>query len=108
MSTFSDFTGFLEKYGSEANSISVALKALIDVIPIPAGEKATVNSTIDKLSNVPSSIAAAMQGMQEPTPVVINETDIETALKNVLPAILQPMVDEAVAKALAAQMSDGK
>ena len=96
MSIVNAFIGFLTKYGEEATSISDALKTLISAIPIPIDEKITINATIDKLTAIPASVEASLTKL-DTTPVVINETDIDNAVKNVL----QPMVDAAVAKALA-------
>lgn len=95
----SSFASFLKKYAGEALSIGEALTTVLEGLALSPKQATAVRATIDKLEAAAESITGSLDTLGKDAVVKINKSDIEAAVKSVL----QPMVDEAVAKALAAK-----
>jgi hypothetical protein len=98
MSIFKDFVGFISKYAGELRLVSGAIGSIVNALPIDRGDKAKVNDVLEKLVANAASIEDAVKKMKEPKAVVIKKSDIETAVKAVLPDILRGIVKEELGK----------
>jgi hypothetical protein len=96
----SAFKSFLSHYASEAISIGDALATIVAGVALPASEAALVKGVIDRLAAAGQHITSGLSTVSEE--VQIASTDIENAVKAVLPATVGPLVDDAVKLGLAA------
>lgn len=91
---FSALKGFLGGYANEALSIAGSLTSLLEGTVLPSSEGEKVKATIITLQSAVNNINDFLTNkMPEitPVPVTINESDIETAVKNVLPDVLKSL-----------------
>lgn len=77
------FTGFLTKHATELQSIAGALGTIANFLPIDASDKAKISDTADQLNNAVASINDWLANAPQNPEIVIKESDIETAVRNV-------------------------
>ena len=96
----SNFVKFISHYATEALAIGEALTTILDGVALQPSEAAKITSVIDKLQAASAAIIDSVEGGKvDDAKIVIQKKDIDAAVKSAL----APMVEEAVAKALAAK-----
>lgn len=90
------FSGFMGNYAMEALNVASALDSLLEGTILPADHADKVRATIATLKNAVANINHALANNPPVMPtVVINETDIETAVKSVLPDMIKSALEAA-------------
>jgi len=98
--SLSDFTGFITKYAGELGGIASVLSTIVGELPLGSTKKDQVSEVLNGLNDASTRISNAAKGLAKAPPVVIKKSDIE--------AILIPLVNDAVAKAVAAAKVETK
>lgn len=96
----SDFKTFLGKYASEISGVGTALASVVAGIALQPAEREGILAVINQLDAAAQSILGGIDNVSEG--VTIREADVETAVKNVAPSLMGPMVQAEVQKELSA------
>lgn len=84
-SLWDSFTGFLNHHASDLQTIASSLSTIVGALPIDAQDKTLVNDGITSLNEAATAIQEWLAGAPANVgDVVVKESDIETAVANVL------------------------
>lgn len=89
----SQVRGFVEHYGREISAVAAVLETIISQLPIDKQDKERLSDVLAGLQSVADNIAGSLSNIPDTT-VTVKKSDVEAAVKSVLPGIVKKIMEE--------------
>lgn len=85
--------GFVDHYGREIRVLSSVLETIVSALPLQHQDKDRISEILNGLQTAADNIAGSLKDIPSTT-VAVKKSDVEAAVRKVLPGIVKSIMDE--------------